>query len=323
MLHKTSLWRIALIITLLAAGTAFGLYRSEPTIESSIPVQIGYFQSHTGSAPILLGESLGFFEENNVTVEKILLASSNQAMDALIRGDVDISLLSLIQVLNADAVDPGKVKIFAVSALTNEKPFDGVVAKNGSGIESVQDLTGKKISVFPGTTATAFLKHYLTAQGVDIAQTEFIQMAPTDHLVALESGAVQASYLYEPVLSIALVSGNVHAITESVYATTSDRSPIGVYVVSTKFLNEHPELAKRAVSTLQEAMVYSNEHSEEAVTALASEFKLSADIASRVSLIEFTSASDVKDSFLTSFLDLLISFGEIKAQPDLSTLLYR
>lgn len=321
--RRVSTFVIGFVVILIAGGTALGVYQSQPPVESSVPVRVGYFQSHTGSAPILLGESQGFFAENDVTVEKTVLASSNQAMDALIRGDVDISLLSLIQVLNADAVDSGNVEIFAVSALTNEEPFDSVVVKNGSGIESIQDLAGKKISVFPGTTATAFLKNYLTDHGVDISQTEFIQMPPTDHLVALESGAVQASYLYEPVLSIALVSGNVHTITESVYATTSDRSPIGVYVVSTKFLTEHPELAERAVSALEDAMAYSNEHSSEAVAALASEFKLSADVASRVSLIEFVPVSEVEESSLTSFLDLLISFGEIKAQPDLGALLYR
>ncbi len=321
--RRTSIFVISLVLILIVGGTTLGIYRSQPTVESSVPVRVGYFQSHTGSSPILLGESQGFFAENDVTVEKMVLASSNQAMDALIRGDVDVSLLSLIQVLNADAVDSGNVQIFAVSALTNEEPFDSVVVKNESGIASIQDLAGKKISVFPGTTATAFLKQYLMDNGVDISQTEFIQMPPADHLVALESGAVQASYVYEPMLSIALVSGGVHAITQSVYATMSDRSPIGVYVVSTKFLTEHPELAERAVSALEEAMAYSNEHATEAAAALAAEFKLSADVASRVSLIEFVPVSEVAESSLTSFLDLLISFGEIKGQPDLDALLYR
>ncbi len=314
---------LGLLAVLVVAGIAIGYSgrQSAPMAEAPVSVRVGYFQSHMGSAPILLADAKGYFTEKNLSMEKTILGSSNQAMDALVRGDVDVSLLSLIQVLNAEAVQSGNVKVFAVSQITNDAPFDSVVVKNGSGIESIQDLAGKKIAVFPGTTATAFFKHYLESQGVDTSKTEFIQMPLADHLAALESGAVSAADMYEPVLSVALESGDVHVLMNSIYASVSDRSPIGVYVVSTKFLAEHPDAAKNAVAALGDAMAYVNAHPAEAAEAVAAEFKLDANVAKRMSLLSFVPAEN--NAALTSFIDLLVSFGEVKAQPDLGTLLYR
>lgn len=325
MMNRTSGIVVAVIASLLVAGISFGVSQSRPPVPAEAPttVRVGYFQSHTGSAPILIADANGYFTDRNLTAEKQILGSSNMAMDALVRGDVDISILSMIPVLNAEAVDSGKVKIFAVSAITNDRPFDSIVVKNGSGVESVRDLAGKKIAVFPGTTATAFVRQYLTSQGVDISKTEFVQMPLTDHLAALESGAVQAADMYEPVLSIALETGSVHAITKSIFAANFDRSPIGVYVVSTKFLTEHPDAAKGAIEALEEAMAYSNAHPDEAAKAIAAEFKISDAVAARMSPLAFVPTTQFENSFLSSFVDLLISFGEVKSQPDLDTLLYR
>lgn len=324
-MNRTSKIAVAIVAALLVVGIAIGVSPSRPSAptEASTTVRVGYFQSHMGSAPILVADASGYFTDRNLTVEKQILASSNLAMDALVRGDLDISLLSMIPVLNAEAVDSGKVKIFAVSAITNDAPFDSLVVKNGSGVESVQDLAGKKIAVFPGTTATAFVKKYLTGRGVDISGTEFVQMPLTDHLLALESGAVQAADMYEPVLSVALETGDVHTITKSIFAANFDRSPIGVYVVSTKFLGEHPDAAKKAIAALEEAMAYSNAHPDEAAKAIAAEFKIGDAVAARMSPLAFVPTTEFKNEFLSSFVDLLISFGEVEAQPDLDTLLYR
>lgn len=324
-MNRTSKIAVAIILLLLVAGIAFGMSQSRPSapVEAPTTVRVGYFQSHMGSAPILVADANGYFADNNLAMEKKILASSNLAMDALVRGDVDISILSMIPVLNAEAVDSGKVKIFAVSAIENDAPFDSLVVKNGGDVESVQDLAGKKIAVFPGTTATAFVKNYLTSQGVDVSKTEFVQMPLTDHLAALESGAVQAADMYEPVLSIALESGEVHAITKSIFAANFDRSPIGVYVVSTKFLTEHPDAAKKAIAALEEAMAYSNAHPDEAAKAIAAEFKIGDAVAARMSPLAFVPTTEFKNEFLSSFVDLLISFGEVRTQPNLDTLLYR
>lgn len=324
-MNRTSKIAVTIIALLLVAGIAIGTSQSRPPapVEAPTTVRVGYFQSHMGSAPILVADANGYFADNNLAMEKKILASSNIAMDALVRGDVDISILSMIPVLNADAVDSGNVKIFAVSAIENDAPFDSLVAKNGGGVESIQDLAGKKIAVFPGTTATAFVKNYLTSQGVDISKTEFVQMPLTDHLAALESGAVQAADMYEPVLSIALEAGNVHSITKSIFAANFDKSPIGVYVVSTKFLTEHPDAAKKAIAALEEAMAYSNAHPDEAAKAIAAEFKIGDAVAARMSPLAFVPTTEFSNAFLSSFVDLLISFGEVKSQPNLDTLLYR
>jgi len=68
----------------------------------------------------------------------------------------------------------------------------------------LEDLEGKKIGVFPGSTATNLLKKFLSDNNIDISKIEFIQIVPPNQLPALYGGSIDVLHAYEPTTAIAL-----------------------------------------------------------------------------------------------------------------------
>lgn len=311
------------ILLLVVIGIGLFVRRVPKAPQAQRVVKIGYFNQHLGSVPVFIAEEKGQLEKYGLTAELVPMALSNQATDALVRGDVDLSLISLIPVLNAESKDPGKIKFVSASVIKKDGSFDRVVVKTDSGITSLKDPKLQKIAVFPGTTATNFLKAELVREGVDASKIEFVQMPPQNQLLALQSGAVQAAHLLEPTLTMTLAQGGYTAVTESVYGSVFDQSPIGGFGLSAVFAEKEPELAKKLVSAIQEASAYELAHPDEAKAIIASRFNVAPEVVAKMSLLPFARFEELAPDFLDSFGDVLVNMGEIKTKPDLKAMVYR
>ena len=65
-------------------------------------------------------------------------------------------------------------------------------------------MEGRKIGVFPGSTATNLLKKFLSDNNIDISKIEFIQIVPPNQLPTLYEGSIDVLHAYEPTTAIAL-----------------------------------------------------------------------------------------------------------------------
>ncbi len=312
----------ALVAVVVVLGAVF-VYKTQPLTAPQPTVRIGYFNQHLGSVPLFTAEEQGIFKKYGIKVELQPVASSNLMTDELVRNDIDVGVISMIPVLNTEAKDPGRVKLLAASVITKASPFDEVVVKSDSGITSLTDPKIQKIGVFPGTTATNFLKEYLKRTGADVSKIEFVQMPPQNQLPALQSGAVQAVHLYEPSLTLAFSKGEVTPITQSIYATISDPSPIGGLALSGGFIQKNPELAKKTAQAIKEAIVFQNTHATETRATITSRFMLDSQVVAKMNLLPYTTFEDLSVDSFNSFVDLLMSMGELKVKPDVANIIYR
>ena len=86
---------------------------------------------------------------------------------------------------------------------------EALVARNGSGIDKVEDLAGKKVAVpFVSTThysLLAALKH----EGVDPKSVEILNLRPPEIAAAWERGDIDAAYVWDPALGQIKTSGKV------------------------------------------------------------------------------------------------------------------
>ncbi len=320
MRQKTLAVIVGLVVIVIAL---FAFVRTQKPAPIERTVKIGYFNQHLGSVPLFLAEQKGLFAKHGVKVELVPIASSNQATDALVRNDIDLGIISMIPVLNAESKDSGKIKLVSASVISKQGTFDSIVVKSDSGIESLRDAKVKKVAVFPGTTATNFLKTYLKSQGIDPTQIEFVQMPPQNQLAALQSGAVQAAHMLEPTLSLTLAQSDYKRITGSIYASAFDQSPIGGYGMSAAFANQYPELAKQTVLAVQEASAYELAHPDEARQVIVEKFAVAPEVAAKMSLLPFARFEDLAPNFLGSFVDLLMTMGEVQTRPNLDGMIYR
>lgn len=249
-MKNTKLFITILILALIVIGAFFVF---SPKQEETRTVKIGYLPI-LASLPLYVAQENNYFTEQGIQIETIQLQSSNQLVDALVRGDINIVVeSSAVPALIAETIDSGKIKIFSVSDITPETPFDSLIVKKDSSLSSLKDLEGKKIGVFPGSTATNLLKKFLLDNGVDISKIEFTQIVPPNQLPSLYAGSIDVLHAYEPTTAIALQSGNAKKLYSSIYAEQLNHNPQGVALISSKFISENPSLAKKTIKAFNQA----------------------------------------------------------------------
>lgn len=271
--------------------------------------------------PSYLAQDRGLFEKAGVKPEYVSFSSANDMINALVAGQVDVVTgVSLVPILNLEAQSPGKARVFLHSMMTAATPYDGLVVKKDSPIQGLPDLVGKKVGVFPGTTALNLLKATLKKHGIDDTKVQFVPLPPPSHLSALESGAVDALLAYEPTLSTALDQG-ARQVFGSIFADLLSPSPISSSVVSRKFAKEHPELLGRFVKVLDEAIGMIQANPAECRKALLTHTKITPQVVEKVNLVPDVISSQVKPESVQAFADLLFSIGELPKKIDAKALL--
>jgi len=261
--------------------------------------------------------------EQGVQIETTQLQSSNQLVDALVRGDIDIVVeTSAVPALIAETIDSGKLKIFSASDITPETPFDSLIVKTGSSLNSLKDLEGKKIGVFPGSTATNLLKKFLSDNNVDTSKIEFIQIVPANQLPALYEGSIDVLHAYEPTTAIALESGNAKLLYSSIYAKQLNHNPQGIALISTKFISENPNLAKKTIEAFNQASDFITENDSETRELVIKYVKVEKNVANNVVFLYMSRSDKINEDALQSYADMLYDIGEMENKINVRRMLY-
>ena len=310
---------IAIISVIVGISAIIKIHQKKTTT-----IKVGYLPS-IGAAPHFISKNESLYEKAGLEIEATEFQSSNQIYDAVAQGKIDITPdISSVPILINHITDPGKVKIFTTQIQNIDKPFDQIIVTQSSPIQSIENLAGKKIGVFPGSTATAYIKDYLAARNkVDISKTEFVQISPPSQLQALEAGSIDALYAYEPTLSAALVEINARPIGLPIQPSYIEENPNGVGIVSSKFLQANPNLAKKIIEVYDQTYDFLNDHDAETRQILIKELKLNPEVAQKVSFSYHSKSNEIDKDTYKKLVDLFISFGEIKSRPDLSILFYK
>ncbi len=315
---KKTLWIIGIIAI---TFVIFGIH-SQKTDEYTVKIGIA---PNIAFLPVHIADTQGFFAKEGVKVQPVPLQSAQQLYEALVRKEVDyVPFLSSVVVMTGEAIDPGKVKLVTVSDVSLESQFDALMVKGSSTIVSLADLKGKKIGVYPGTTGMNFLKSYFVQKGVDYTGTEFVQLPPPTQLQALESGAVDALFSYEPNYTIGVEKfGFKKLVPESIFASQINHAAFGGYWFGTSFATEHPTLASKVVRAMDAGndVVVTNPSLARDIAKTI--YKLDDAVAQKVNLVQMISSKQFKSEMFTSFTDFLVKIGELKTQPDLANIFYK
>lgn len=295
------------------------------TSSSEYVVKIGNIPIMLSKLPLVIAQEKGFFKDAGITVQISEMASSNLISDALMRGDIDITPeISILPFLTAEITDPGKAMIFSVTDLNiNDAPFDSIIVKEGSKINTLNDLQGKKIGVFPGTTAINILKMLFKQNNIDTSAMQFVQLPAAAQLTALQSGSIDALHAYEPALSVALVDNKMKKIYGAVYADIINHSPIGSGLVNTQFVQNHPDEAKKIIKAIGRAYEYMRTNEAESREIAKRLFKYSDAVSAVVSLPRFNYSTKIDTQIVSEMVDIFVLGGEISKKPDLANAYYQ
>lgn len=158
---------------------------------------------------------------------------------AIASGDVQIGYLGSSP-LTAAITRNVPVETFLIA--TQIGGAEALVARNGSGINSPQDLVGKKVAVpFVSTghySLLAALKHW----NIDPSKVTILNLAPPAIIAAWKRGDIDATYVWDPALGTAKENGKV-------LITSGELSQFGAptfdaWIVRKDFAAKHPEVVK-------------------------------------------------------------------------------
>ncbi|THF65208.1 taurine ABC transporter substrate-binding protein [Pseudothauera rhizosphaerae] len=129
---------------------------------------------------------------------------------------------------------------------------EALVVRNGSGVNTVADLKGKRIGV-PFTSTTHF--HTLVAlehAGVNPSDVRIVNLRPPEIAAAWERGDIDATFVWEPVLSRVKASGKV-LVSSGQIAKQTGKSTFDGIVVNRDWAKQNGAFLEKFVQVLAAA----------------------------------------------------------------------
>jgi taurine transport system substrate-binding protein len=139
-----------------------------------------------------------------------MFSGGGDVIRAMASGDVQMGEAGSSP-LTAAASQGQDVQLFWISAdIANA---EALVARNGSNINSMKDLVGKKVATPFVSTAHYQLMEGMKMDGVDAKTVNVMNMRPPEIAAAWERGDIDATFIWDPVLS--KIKGNGKTIATS------------------------------------------------------------------------------------------------------------
>ncbi len=159
-----------------------------------IPVRIAVSQSPL-STPFFVARDLGLFKKHGIEVEFVSVVGGHRAMREMLEGKADFATSSDMSI--AGKIREGKE--FQVLTTFVHSPGDSaIIGLKSRGVDSIEDLPGKKIGITLGTSSHYYIDGSLLLNGIIPNEVTLIPIAPERMSRALQQGEVDAISTWQP-----------------------------------------------------------------------------------------------------------------------------
>ncbi len=215
-----------------------------------------------------------YFNEKGIKVNYITVDSGVEANKAFASGSLDFATMGNTNgvVALATGLDTELVWIHQVIASA-----EGLLVREGSGIDEVLDLKGKTIATTFSSTSHYILLNVLKEAGID-KDVRLLDMQTLDIVAAWQRGDIDAAYTWEPSKTRLLENG------AKVLVTSEDMIDKGfvtanIALARKSFAKSSPELVSGLIKQLIKSHKLYDEDDKKAVKVAASELEIDEDIA--------------------------------------------
>lgn len=200
-------------------------------------------------APVYVAKAKGLFAAEGLDVTIVSGRGSSDVVTKLGTGTADIGTGGLSALLQARAET--KVPVKAIASIYTIPP-DAIFTTEGSGINSLKDLVGKKVATATFSSSNVAWPLVLQSNGVDPAKIELLKVDPGALAPMLAAGRVDATINwitvapgFEGPLAEAKKKLKIVAWVDHGY----DGYGQAVFA-SERFLTERPEVARKTLKAL-------------------------------------------------------------------------
>ena len=157
------------------------------------------------------------------------------------------------------------------------------------------------------------MKAFLSENQVEISKINFIPIDQGNQLTSLENNSIDALFTYEPNVALATQAQNVKILQSALFTTQNQNAATSAYSISTKYLNQNPDLAKKFVTSMNQAFRYIRENPSDAIKY---QFKydknLTPEIADKIAILDYYPSDEIPLDQLQVYTDYLAQIGVIK-----------
>jgi len=243
----------------------------KPTGERITSISIGY-RPISPSLDFFVALEKGYFQEEGLEVDLHSFRGSSDLTDAIMNGKVNFaSQLGMVtQLLPQLRSNKAMVRFIGFTADATESAMRGpvLIAKKGSGIQSITDLKGKTIGIFPGANFKIFIEAALRSEGLKLEDVTLMPIAPQEQIAAFLS--VDALLSLDPITSGLQYKQGAVVIADRLAARyISDNFLTSATSVHAAFAEAHPEAVKRVEAALNRAIEFIRESPDQTADILA------------------------------------------------------
>lgn len=170
---------------------------TEEASEAEIPtelehIKVAYMPNYASLATIVAAEGTGAFEKYGFDVELVEFADGPTIISAMESGSIDYAYIGsgahklCIQ---------GRADVICFAQLSNA---DAVIGNTDKGVNTVEDLKGKKVAYSSGTSSEEILKATLGKANLTLDDIEAVEMDASAITTAMVSGKVDACATWSP-----------------------------------------------------------------------------------------------------------------------------
>jgi NitT/TauT family transport system substrate-binding protein len=247
---RQTLWTIIVALAVVIGGTfPLSVHAAEKVIFAWVPA--------IDALPFMVALEEKAFEAQGIEVVDQKLNSPTGLVDAFLANRAEVGPYGTAPgiAMVAESQNPGTLKIFGLSGGDADTPYvnSTLLVLKGSPIRSLADLKGKKLGHNPGIQWKTNVRYILRALNIKETDVTLVELPFPLQVPALMAGTVDATITIDPFAASALATGNVEAAVVNVGAKYVANPWFGgCAVMTTKFLKERPETARKIMLVLRD-----------------------------------------------------------------------
>ncbi len=282
----------------------------EPT-----PVRLVFVPATTGLL-VNVAQEQGFFADNGLAVELTPAANISEIIPTLGQ-QVDISLGTATDLIRAADSGLDVVQILGNTNDTEDNPFVRVIVPADSGIESITDLEGRRVSspTLSGVIHVA-TRYWAQQEGIDPDSIEGVQVPPPNTVEQFNAGQVDAAEALEPFAGALVGMGNV-SIGDP-FASIGLPLATNFWVANGEWAANNPDVIAAYKLSLEQAQAFVESNETEARAVLQGYTGMPDPVAANVSLPTFN--LEIRTDDLARWVEVLVSLGDFEGEIDVSSL---
>jgi NitT/TauT family transport system substrate-binding protein len=324
LVSRQTFWTIVVALVAVIGG-AFSLsaHAAEKVIFAWVPA--------IDALPFMVALEEKAFEAQGIEVVNEKLNSAPGLVDAFLANRADVGPYGTAPgiAMVAESQNPGTLKIFGLSGGDADTPYvnSTLLVLKGSPIRTLADLKGKKLGHNPGIQWKTNVRYILRAMNIKETDVTLVELPFPLQVPALMAGTVDATITIDPFAASALATGNVEAAVVNVGAKYVANPWFGgCAVMTTKFLKEHPETARKIMLVLRDITKRIESDFDRYKPLLAKYAGVSDSAIPHVRKLLFRNDEQINDRDIAAMqkvLDIYFKEGALGTQIDFPTKLVR